>query len=312
MSELSLIFWLTAYSFGVVCIVIKTINYYKKLETIESIYFQISFLLLIISFTFSEYYYAVNSAKQNFNFDNIHTIFIEQFIMFSSVLLSYTIVLWIRSKKKIVKSPKMDKIFQLTFFILLTIFILSVIFYFNPIFNHSILIVLVASIIYTIVLSLKVPSKYDIALLNKLDKLFAIVTFIFLPSIVFIDMFYQEFSFIHFFQRIIPHRFHTVSLYYPFLCFFEILQSIVISRESSNSIITISKDFLKEYGISPRESEVLQLLIKGKSYQDIAKELFISLSTVKTHISKVYKKTSVVNKIELIYILNTYNKSLSV
>lgn len=53
-------------------------------------------------------------------------------------------------------------------------------------------------------------------------------------------------------------------------------------------------------GISQREQQVMALLITGKSYQQIADELFIALPTVKTHVSNIYRKTGVRNKIELI------------
>lgn len=307
MSELSLLAWLIAYSFGIVCIVFKTINYYKKLETIETIYVQAAFLLLVISFTLSEYYSALESAKQNTAFGFYSKLF-DQFILFSSLLISYTCVVWMRSKKNIVQSPKVDRILRLIFFILLIIFVFSSVYYYNLFFTNIIMIALVVSIIYALVIHLVVPSKYDNVLLDKLGKIFSIGSFVFLPGIIFIDIFYNEFSFI---QRFVPYRFHTVSIYYPFLCFFEILESIIIGRRNRHSMPAATNEFKEAYGISPRESEVLQLLIKGKSYQDIAEELFISLSTVKTHISKIYKKTSVINKVELIHILTTHNKNLS-
>lgn len=50
---------------------------------------------------------------------------------------------------------------------------------------------------------------------------------------------------------------------------------------------------LAEIGISEREQEVLQLMAQGFSNQEIADQLFISLNTVKTHISKLYAKLDV-------------------
>ncbi|NUO01017.1 MAG: response regulator transcription factor [Saprospiraceae bacterium] len=47
---------------------------------------------------------------------------------------------------------------------------------------------------------------------------------------------------------------------------------------------------LHALGISPREYEVLQLMAAGLSNQEIADRLFISLNTVKTHISSLYLK----------------------
>jgi DNA-binding NarL/FixJ family response regulator len=48
--------------------------------------------------------------------------------------------------------------------------------------------------------------------------------------------------------------------------------------------------------LSSRERQVLQLLADGKAVAGIARELFISDSTVKTHISNVYEKLGAQNR----------------
>src|SRR5690606_6378897 len=48
--------------------------------------------------------------------------------------------------------------------------------------------------------------------------------------------------------------------------------------------------------LSTRETEVLQLLAKGKSYSMIADELFIDKETVRTHIKNIYRKLEVNSK----------------
>ncbi len=51
-----------------------------------------------------------------------------------------------------------------------------------------------------------------------------------------------------------------------------------------------------KYNLSPREKELLQHLVNGQSYKVIADELFISLSTVQTHIRNIYDKLQVNSK----------------
>jgi RNA polymerase sigma factor (sigma-70 family) len=51
-------------------------------------------------------------------------------------------------------------------------------------------------------------------------------------------------------------------------------------------------------GLSAREVEVLRLLAAGKSNQQIADELVISLNTVRRHVSNVFNKTGVGNRTE--------------
>lgn len=45
-----------------------------------------------------------------------------------------------------------------------------------------------------------------------------------------------------------------------------------------------------EYSLTKREQEILNCIFSGKNNHDIAKELFISISTVKSHINNIYKK----------------------
>ncbi|HEU0075964.1 MAG TPA: alpha/beta fold hydrolase [Dehalococcoidia bacterium] len=52
------------------------------------------------------------------------------------------------------------------------------------------------------------------------------------------------------------------------------------------------------HGLSARELEVLRLLAAGKSNQQIADELVISLNTVRRHVSNVFDKTGVANRTE--------------
>ncbi|MBA2464938.1 MAG: response regulator transcription factor [Nocardioidaceae bacterium] len=52
--------------------------------------------------------------------------------------------------------------------------------------------------------------------------------------------------------------------------------------------------------LSPRESEVLRLLAEGLSVAAIARQLFVSESTAKTHISKIYEKLGAVNRAQAI------------
>ena len=50
---------------------------------------------------------------------------------------------------------------------------------------------------------------------------------------------------------------------------------------------------LERAGISKREYEILALIAKGFSNQEIADHLFVSVATVKTHISSLFSKLNV-------------------
>ncbi|WP_328525501.1 response regulator transcription factor [Kribbella sp. NBC_00359] len=54
--------------------------------------------------------------------------------------------------------------------------------------------------------------------------------------------------------------------------------------------------------LSPREQEVLSLLATGRSVPEIAGAMFVSLSTAKTYVSRVYEKLGAVNRANAIMI----------
>lgn len=56
----------------------------------------------------------------------------------------------------------------------------------------------------------------------------------------------------------------------------------------------------KLYSLTPRESEVYSLLVKGRNAGYVNEELSISINTVKTHVSNIYKKLGVHSQQELI------------
>jgi DNA-binding NarL/FixJ family response regulator len=57
---------------------------------------------------------------------------------------------------------------------------------------------------------------------------------------------------------------------------------------------------IRQSGISKREYEVLELMAKGLSNQEIADKLFVSLNTVKTHTSNLFIKLDVKRRTQAI------------
>ena len=55
----------------------------------------------------------------------------------------------------------------------------------------------------------------------------------------------------------------------------------------------LNEDALQRLEISKREHEVLELVAKGLSNQEIADKLFVSLNTIKTHTSNLFLKLEV-------------------
>lgn len=60
---------------------------------------------------------------------------------------------------------------------------------------------------------------------------------------------------------------------------------------------------MESFGLTKRELEVVQEMIRGYSYNDIANNLYISIQTVKSHLNSVYRKTGTKNKVALYNLL---------
>jgi ATP/maltotriose-dependent transcriptional regulator MalT len=52
--------------------------------------------------------------------------------------------------------------------------------------------------------------------------------------------------------------------------------------------------------LSARELEVLQNLAKGLSYEEIGRQLFLSLNTVQSHVKNIYRKLLVNKRVQAI------------
>lgn len=67
-------------------------------------------------------------------------------------------------------------------------------------------------------------------------------------------------------------------------------------------------DFSQEYDLTPREREVLALIVEGLSNPDIAERLVVSRSTAKAHVSNILSKLGVSNRAEAIGMALRYNQ----
>lgn len=51
-------------------------------------------------------------------------------------------------------------------------------------------------------------------------------------------------------------------------------------------------------GLTPREGDVLRLLARGLTYEEIGSSLDVSLNTIRTHVRSIYGKLDVTTKTE--------------
>ena len=77
------------------------------------------------------------------------------------------------------------------------------------------------------------------------------------------------------------------------------------SKDENSSVPNeLAFSISEQYHLSPRENEVLALIMQGRSYNNISERLFVSSSTIKTHANHIYAKLGVHSRDELIDFLN--------
>ena len=69
-----------------------------------------------------------------------------------------------------------------------------------------------------------------------------------------------------------------------------------LTEESKKSLF----GYLGSHGISKREKDIVELIVSGHSNNAIADKLYISLSTVKSHLYSIYRKLDISSRMELL------------
>jgi DNA-binding CsgD family transcriptional regulator len=73
------------------------------------------------------------------------------------------------------------------------------------------------------------------------------------------------------------------------------VETVIVEKEVPEKF-EINETELQRLNLSSREYEVLQLLAKGYSNSEISEHLFLSVSTIKTHVSNLFTKMDVKNR----------------
>jgi len=96
--------------------------------------------------------------------------------------------------------------------------------------------------------------------------------------------------------RLLEYRVNTIRDSYN-----DIAGFVLIAEE-----IEALSGMQSKYKITVREFDVIKMIVSGCNNNEIAEKLFISLRTVKTHITNIYQKIGVNNKVQLLAILSQY------
>jgi len=88
-----------------------------------------------------------------------------------------------------------------------------------------------------------------------------------------------------------------------------ITYGIEMEKSVKEPVINLSFDeFCKQYEVSPRECDIIREICNGLSNKEISEKLFISLQTVKDHSHRIYIKTNVKSRVQLINLVMELKK----
>jgi DNA-binding CsgD family transcriptional regulator len=156
------------------------------------------------------------------------------------------------------------------------------------------------TIIYTIITGLNFYPRLQDKVRQSLAKKYIWLLIIFFPGF-FCDLY---------FTSVIPIR--IFPIFYGFLSIVFIRFFLSNYWDYSSEIQLVKKEQISpvisaQYHITEREQEIVTFVLQGLSNPEIAEKLYISLSTVKTHLRNIFSKIGVKSRYELIVYLKDYS-----
>lgn len=276
----------TAYSTILITIFVGIICYRRNIEKLETIAFSISLLLLIIAITISEIFG-----------DNTPTEPTNIFILLSMILVGLTTPLSVMTERKHNLSSKFK---YLLFIVSGTLFVVTVLSYFIDkikYLDYTIAAFLGVSVVFSMLLIIRTKPNDSYSHLEKTNRIFSIAFMVLVPISLVLNYVFSNSEYNLKIGLILPLVFILLAANK----LFDDLQRLSLINRGIEPI----EQHFKNYGLSKREIEVATLLAKGKTYSQISEELHISLPTVKTHSSNIYKKCKVNNRHELTILLTS-------
>lgn len=280
MRVFELILLVLAYSTLILTIFVNWICYRRNFEKWQTLVFMISLLLLIISWTASSLFDSKGMLEPTRTFN-----------LLTMVIVSATTPLNVLSERK----HRISTVWQNIFYTVTAIlFVLAALSYFVPlgkIIEPIVFIFLGVSVVLSmIVIRFTKPNK-SVAYRESIERNFATLFIILIPFSLFASYF-------------LALRGHNLTFGFTLPVAFILLAVNKLLDDLKRlslfkPVAEVSEQHFKNYHISAREREILLLLIQGKTYQEIADQLFISVPTVKTHVSTIYRKCSVKNRSQL-------------
>ncbi len=80
----------------------------------------------------------------------------------------------------------------------------------------------------------------------------------------------------------------------------DINKHTAVPKEENSNASRINEERITEYQITAREKQIIEMILLGRSNKEIGDKLFISRKTVDNHIYRIFQKTAVKNRVELL------------
>jgi DNA-binding CsgD family transcriptional regulator len=124
-------------------------------------------------------------------------------------------------------------------------------------------------------------------------------------NFLFHDQFYAQSS--TFF--LVLYSFMPYFIIFCFYLFSKIDHLVIYLREDRTSESFGSIEMFDQYNLTIRETEILKAVINGNSNQEISEKCYISVGTVKNHLSHIYRKTNCSNRNKLNTLFNHHDST---
>ncbi len=291
MEILEIILYIIAYTVCVIALFLELVCYKKKIEYLETIFVTVAFLFFLITLSIN-LFFGINGAEGE-SYPNM--------ILFSMILLGLTTPLNTFAERQ-VKVPQIILYMLYVSSIILTLLVCAKIFDFFDFYTKTIIHTFLGCSILSSMLLVRI-TKPEKRMLHreKSERIISLVFIILVPIAIFIEFIAPHISQLSFSDLNLSITLPLVIIGLGLSKVFDDLNRLSLFTSDNK----VEAQNAKNYNLTPRETEIADLLIKGHSYVNICETLFIAMPTVKTHVSNIYKKVQVKNKIELLNALKS-------
>ncbi|MEL6535539.1 MAG: LuxR C-terminal-related transcriptional regulator [Bacteroidota bacterium] len=280
MQALELILLVLAYTTIILALFLEIICYRRNLEMRETIYLTVSLLLLIVALTLP--YFLANLPEDPFSMP------VTQAAM---ILVGHATIVNILVERKHNLPKALRQGVSVVAALLGGAVLVSLFATPWPWLQYTIAGFMGGAVVFSMLMVRRTQPVTRIAHLEKSERIFSILLMVVIPGSLLVNFLAPE------------SRVYSIGLTIPLVFIllasnkaWDDLQRLSLLHKDT----PMPREVLTPYGLTTREQEIAQLLIKGSTYRAISEELHISIPTVKTHVTNLYRKCQVNNKIELI------------